>query len=48
MACGLQTLQGAAVLHPRTGGGREAVLSLTLDAKTSLRVEQAVMDIVEL
>lgn len=43
-----RTLQYTAVLHPRMKGGSEAELSLVLDAKSALCVEQAVLDVVEL
>ena len=47
-ADGPQTLQYAAVLHPRMCGGREAELSLVLEAAKPLCVEQAAMNVVEL
>ncbi len=43
-----QTLQFAAVLHPRMGCGGEAELSLVLEAPSTLCVERAVMNIMEL
>ncbi|MDE6455935.1 MAG: hypothetical protein K2L38_08535, partial [Dysosmobacter sp.] len=43
-----QTLQHAAVLHPRMGRGSEAELSLVLDAPGALCVERAVLNIIEL
>ena len=47
-ADGPQTLQYATVLHPRMCGGREAELSLVLEAAKPLCVEQAAMNVVEL
>lgn len=45
---GQQTLQCAFVLHPCAGDGYGAALSLALDARTALCVEQAMMDVTEL
>lgn len=43
-----QTLQYAAVLYPCMGEGREAELSLVLDARSPLCVERASMDVAEI
>ncbi len=43
-----QTLQYAAVLYPRGGGGSTAELSLVLDTRNALCVERAAMNVVEL
>lgn len=43
-----QTLQYAAVLYPCMGRGREAELSLVMDARSPLCVEQASMDVTEI
>ena len=47
-ANGPQTLQYTAVLHPRMCGGREAELSLVLEAAKPLCVEQAALNVAEL
>ena len=47
MADNPQTLQYAAVLHPRTGRPGTTELSLVLDTRNALCVERAAMDVVE-
>lgn len=45
---GSQTLHQAVILHPHMNGGGVSDLSLVLNAETSLCVERAVMDVIEL
>lgn len=45
---GPRTLQYAAVLYPRSGGAGTAEVSLVLDARNTLCVERAALDVVEL
>lgn len=45
---GPQTLQFSALLYPRINKGYEVGLSLLLESKTPLYVEQAAMDVIEL
>ena len=47
-AHGQQTLHYVSVMHPCINNGYSVKLSLMLDAKAPLYVEQAVMDVVEL
>ena len=48
LLCGPQTLHMASVLHPGSNCGCETSLSLVLNARSTLCVEGAVMDVIEL
>ena len=48
-ACGPQSLHTSCVLHPRScSGGCEVSLSLVLESRSALCVEEAVLDVIEL
>ena len=48
LARGPRTLRAASVFHPPMNGGQEVGISLWLDAKAPLYVEQAAIDVIEL